>query len=191
MDHPPRPADEPSENGWADARFLELARNGGQGEAYRLLLAHSTRLRGYLSSRYLTQLGGTDGVEEIVHEAAWKAIESASTYQPGRGGVLFWVWRIGVNHALDRIRSDEARRARERAVARPEQREVEELLRFVCEAIARLPEPFRTVLQSDLEQGEGCSGELAKEFEVGIQTVYNWRLKAHALIAPLLGPLFQ
>jgi RNA polymerase sigma factor (sigma-70 family) len=191
MDDPPRPDDPSSKSGWSDARFLKLARNGGQGEAYRLLFAHLTKLRWSLTSKYLAELGGPDGVEELLHETAWKATDSVAGYEPCRGGVLFWAWEIGVNRALDRIRSEESRHAREKAVARHEAAQTEELLQNMREAIARLPDPYRTVLEHDLERGEGCSSELAKRFSVSIQTVYNWRFKAHDLIAPLLRPLIQ
>lgn len=174
-----------NEQGWSDSRFLELARNGGQDEAYLLIFDHLTKLRGYLASLYCVELGGTQGVEGVVHETAWKAVENVGSYKPDRGGVLFWAWRIGVNLALDYLRSEEARHDREKIVAQIEGTEDKELLSFVHEAIERLPDPYRTILLFDLEHdGRGPASDLAKRFQVEIQTIYNWRLQARAILAP-------
>lgn len=180
--------EEPSENGWSDSAFLEMARNGGQGEAYLLLCAELGRLRVYLSARFALDLGGVQGVEEILHDTARKAIESIQTYEPERGGVRFWAWKLGVNLAIDKVRSECSQRARERAVARSESTVVDELLDQLHEAIECLIDPYRGIVTFDLEHGgRGPSEDLAARLGVTTQTIYNWRRQAHGMLRQLLS----
>ena len=157
---------------------MALAREGRPEDAYRLLLAHFGQLRGYLHACYGCELGGSEGIEELLHDAAWKAVEKARTYRPERGGLLFWAWQIGAHLAMDQMRSDRARRSRERRVARS--------ARSVREAIDSLPDPFRTILHFDLDHhGRGPADQLAARLGVKVQTIYNWRNLARAMLRPL------
>jgi len=188
MEDPPWPDEDLPVNGWSDSGFLGLATNGSQDDAYRMLFEHFGRLRGYLSVRYLCELGGSTGVEEIVHEAAWKAVESVRSYSPLKGGVHLWAWTIGVRLAQDRIRSESARRRREQATAKSAQEPVHSKdAQHLREALESLPEPHRTILIFDLEHGGlGPTPELAARLQLEVQTVYNLRRQARKMLADKL-----
>jgi RNA polymerase sigma factor (sigma-70 family) len=177
--------DEPED--WSDARFLELARGEGREQAYRLLVAHLTRLRGYLEPQFSPELGGPLGVEEVVHEAAWRAVERVASYRPERGGVLHWAWSIGVHLAKDRVRAEQARHVRERTVARTEGVDAGDLLELVLAAIEGLPDRSRAILRFDLDHdGLGPAAEIAAQLGVSVKTIYNLRVEARAQLKDVL-----
>lgn len=170
---------EPGDDGWSDVRFLAMAKNGSKGEAYGYLLANLGRLRGYLRARFPAELGGDQGIEELLHEVAWKAVEGVESYRPMRGGARVWVFKMGANRAIDVVRAEASRRSREAAVARGKAVSVDEFAQRVLDAIHSLGPPYRDVLLFDLEHGGTAPAEvLAAHFEVTKQTVYNWRSKA-------------
>lgn len=177
VDAPSGPS-EPGDDGWSDQHFLEMAQNGRRGCAYECLLHLGLgRLRGYLRARFHSELGGKFGIEELLHEVAWKAVECVGSYRPENGCVRAWAFWIGVNLAIDRVRSEAARRSREEDAARSRVASVDH--QRVMDAIQALPAPYRDVLLLDLEHGGTAPGRLlAEHFGVARQTIYNWRNEA-------------
>jgi DNA-directed RNA polymerase specialized sigma24 family protein len=182
----------PEEEGaWLDRRFPALMAAGRRDEAYRLIKPHLGALSAQMRRRYGPELGGPPGIEALVHDTAWKAIESWQSYRPARGGIAFWAFCIGRNLTRDLLREQRARRERERGAASSAVAPAEnELAREVRDGIDALPEPSRTLLRSDLEH-DGCaeSKDLAAYFGVQAQTIHDWRRRAHHLLRERLQGL--
>jgi DNA-directed RNA polymerase specialized sigma24 family protein len=172
------------ESAWLDRRFPALMTAGRRDEAYLLIKSHMGALSAQMRRRYGPELGGPPGIEALVHDTAWRAVESWASYRPARGGIAFWAFCIGRNLTRDLLREQCARREREKAAASGGVAPAEnEVAMEVREAIDALPEPSRTLLRLDLEHG-GCAGakDLAAYFGVQVQTIYNWRRRAHHLL---------
>lgn len=161
--------------------------------AYALLASCSARLRGYLRMRYQDQLGGRQGVEEVVSAALWQAIERGSTYRPERGELGFWLWRIGVHLAQDEIRRTAVRRRHESGAAGEAAagRSPTDLRRVVEEAIDRLrDERHRWILRADLDHGGlAPAAVLSQQLGLAEQTILNLRNVARKQVRPLLEGL--
>jgi RNA polymerase sigma factor (sigma-70 family) len=174
------PEDGPhEERSGLEREFFALLGAERPGDAHRLLHRSLRFAEGWLLCRYGGELGGRPGVEELVHDAACRALERIDGYRPGCRGLLFWSWTIALHLALDRVRSERARREREQEVARPEASEQAQLQHDVREAIAQLPEHFQTLLRLDLEYGGHAPiAVLVAALGVAPQTIYNWRTQA-------------
>ena len=76
-----------------------------------------------------TVTGGGPDAEDLAQEALLRAVRSLGTYQPSRGPVEAWLWRIVVNAARDSAsRRQRLRELTQRLglLARPESESVEE-----------------------------------------------------------------
>ena len=177
----------------AGGRFVRLLRRRQRDRAFELLAENAGRLRGYLTVRFSGQIGGRQGVEEVISAAIWKAIEHGQSYRPERGELAFWLWRIGVHLAQDEVRKATTRRRHESHAARDPriQREREELQSAVREAIGRLrDERHRLILTTDLEYGGlAPAAHLSEKLGLAEQTILNLRNEARKLIRPLLVEL--
>lgn len=72
----------------------------GEGEAFSVLVErHQTRLL-RLAER---MLGDVEEARDAVQEVFLKAFRGAAGFKP-RGGVFTWLYRIAVNHCLNRLR---------------------------------------------------------------------------------------
>ncbi|TDJ66288.1 MAG: hypothetical protein E2O39_16725 [Planctomycetota bacterium] len=87
-----------------DDAFVRLTSRGETQAARKLASRHVARLRGYLNAVHGTALGGPEAVEELIAETIERAL-GAETYRPDRGGIDFWLFTLGRDLALDRIRS--------------------------------------------------------------------------------------
>ncbi len=133
--------------------FRRLVEERSIDEAFELLLRHSDRTRGYLRLRFGPFLGGRTGVEVTVVETILRAIQDPSDLDlDARGGLEFWLFRKGIAVAQDRIRADMngGNGVWTDALPSEEQRIAREALE---DAIQRLPEDERAVVELDVEHG--------------------------------------
>lgn len=100
-----------------------------------------------------------------------------------------WLHRVATNRALDRMRSEQRRKAREASYVaeRPSNVDVEwgDIYEYVDEAIADLPEQLRELVVAHYLQDKSHS-EIAKELDVSYKTVSRWTAKGVDLIGKSL-----
>ncbi len=147
--------------------------------------------------RFEPELGGRQGVEEIISHAIWKAIEHGATYRPSRGELGFWLWRIGVNEAQDELRRTQTRRRHETVAARAPTPDADsrraDLQAAIREVIENLSDArYRTILSTDLEHGGlAPAAILSATLGVAEQTALNLRNEARKAVRPLLERLLN
>ena len=182
---------------------LELARSARSGDA-AAARALTTRHNQRLYRTAFSILKDRAEAEEAVQEAYLKAFSSLDGFQ-GLSAFGTWLTRITVNEALGRRRSRERRRRRleDRGVAliedyrealMPDARDDadETLMRrqmagLLEGAIARLPEPFRTVFVLR-EVNELSAEDTAAALGVGVATVKTRLFRARRRLREDLGP---
>jgi DNA-directed RNA polymerase specialized sigma24 family protein len=114
-----------------DAAFATLTSRGESQAARELASSHVGRLRGFLNANCASDLGGPLSVEELIQETIELALQRAKTYRPEQCALNLWLFMLGRDLALDRVRSDR------KPVEPPATRE--EVLRDFCEAREELP----------------------------------------------------
>ncbi len=140
----------------------------GETEAYALLVRkHQARIRGFC----LWTLGNAAEADDAAQEVFIKAYRGLGAFR-GTAGFSTWLHRIAVNHCRDLLRrrvrerteSWDALREREgeQAEARIAQDPPAAQRRQLQEALAQLPEQYRTILI--LREAEGMSYQELAEF---------------------------
>jgi len=146
--------------------------------------------------------------EEAVQSAYVSAFASLDTFE-GRSSLSTWLTRIVVNEALGRLRAQKRRRNQLEGAgvavledyreafmrgseARPPDVALarEQMRRLLEQAVAMLPETFRTVFV--LREGDGLSGEeTAEALDLPVATVktrlHRARRKLQQILAPQIG----
>ena len=76
-----------------------------------LLLQQADELCAYFVLRFGRRLGGRDGIEAVLRLAATKAVQAGATFDPARGELRGWLFRICERKAIEeaRARVDPAR----------------------------------------------------------------------------------
>ena len=90
-----------------DRNLVRRVRSGDRRALERLYEGHKRRLLGFL----VRTLGGDRALAEDVFQEVWmKVLENIGRYREGQGTFRAWLFRIGSNAAVDRLRR-EARRS--------------------------------------------------------------------------------
>src|SRR6267378_760487 len=123
-------------------RELIVAMAAGDSEALRSLNARYGRMLAALARRFLSN---ESDAEEVVADVLWQAWREAKTFDAARGSVSVWLVTLARSRAIDRLRSNRARK--------PPSGE-----QPASEAVAGLDSNERAALQlayfSDLSQSE-------------------------------------
>lgn len=186
--------------GLGDVELMVLARQGDAMAARVVTTRNNQRL--YRAA--FSILKDRPEAEEAVQEAYLKAFAAFDSFN-GQSTFSTWLTRITVNEALGRRRSRERHRRRleDRGVSliedyrealMPDAREDadEALMRrqvagLLEGAIARLPEPFRTVFVLR-EVNELSAEETAEALGIGVPTVKTRLFRARRRLREDLGP---
>ena len=175
--------------------FIRMIDQGDREGACRLLLKLSGKARGRLM-QVLGKIGGLGEADDLLYCAVWRAVERAETYDPSKGGLSYWLWRIADNILRDRLRELRRRRALEGSVI-PGLDSIcdyhsDSLYLELVEILRRLPDPSRTILLTDLDYGGlAPASVLARRLGKAEQTVLNLRWEARKLAKPYLQQLFE
>lgn len=143
-------------------RDLVVAMAAGDAEALRSLNARYGRMLAGLARRFLSN---ESDAEEVVADVLWQAWREARTFDATRASVSVWLVTLARSRAIDRLRSNRARKPPpgEQPAAEPAQDPASDIdqakrARVVRAALARLDAHERTALQlayfSDLSQSE-------------------------------------
>jgi RNA polymerase sigma-70 factor (ECF subfamily) len=155
--------------------------------------------------RLITALRSVSGSSEEAEDIAQEAFVQAYLKLPafaGESAFYTWLYRIAFNGAISRRRKqrstgsvDERREAsgaepRDEGESAPERVLRQERARLIQQAVAELPEEFRTVLV--LREMEGCDYDtIAQILELPIGTVrsrlHRARLQLKEILAAVLG----
>jgi RNA polymerase sigma-70 factor (ECF subfamily) len=123
----------------------------GDSEAFRMLTQRYGRM---VYATALRVLGNPADAEDVAQDCFEKLARTSNT--PG-GYLGPWLHRMAVNRALDRVRSDGARKRRETAYegGKPSSTELDwdDIYPLVDEAIDRLPEKLRRALVAHYLEG--------------------------------------
>lgn len=167
----------------------------GDSEALAELMA---RHRRSLTARLERMLRSRAEAEEIVQETFLKAWQRAADFDPRRSTPAGWLSIIAKSKAIDHIRSERARRARELdAPNRPRgfgeaigctRLESEERRRLLNDALDRLPHPQRECLELAYYL-ELSHAQIAEHLDQPLGTVKS-RLRLGLMrLAPALTPV--
>lgn len=120
------------------------------------------RHAGYLVGICMSKLGTADEAEEIAGDILWELWQGAGGYDPSRCRLRTWLYAVGRNRCVDRLRS-RARAPRQEAVsdtlpappnANPAHRAADrETLRKVSAAFEAIPSEHRRALELCVYQG--------------------------------------
>jgi RNA polymerase sigma-70 factor (ECF subfamily) len=145
---------------------------------------------GFLRALARGMLRDEHAAEDAVQQAFLRALARPPE---ARGFLRAWLARVVRQRVLNRVREDEHRAARERAVARPERddsagrAELElALQREVAAALAELDEPYRTTLHLRYFRGL-TPAAIARELGVPPKTVETRLTRAHARLRTRLA----
>src|ERR1700685_641817 len=143
-------------------RDLVVAMAAGNSEALRSLNARYGRMLAALARRFLNN---ESDAEEVVADVLWQAWRDAKTFDSTRGSVSVWLVTLARSRAIDRLRSNRARKPPigEQPTSEPIPEPAAELheiqrARIIRAALAELESKERTALElayfSDLSQSE-------------------------------------
>lgn len=171
-----------------DAAMLRRAVQQVPGAVEALVARHGDRL-----CSFLTRLVRDPAwAEDLTQETLLRALREPDQYDP-QWPLCTWLFRIGRNLALDLLRREMARSARDRrahaatealpAVVTAEHQEFQAALE---QALQQLPEGFRTVFV--LRDGENLTyEEIAAVLGIPVKTVSSRLHRARQQLRALLG----
>ncbi len=93
----------------ADRKLAERVRRGDRRALMKVYRRHSAALLGFL----VKMLRDRAAAEDVFQEVWMKVLQIASDYDPARGTIRGWLFRIAANAAVDRRRRDTVRRGEE------------------------------------------------------------------------------
>lgn len=176
-----RPRETAGETAAGDDETLIERIAGGDSVALSLLYDRYARL---VFGMALRVLANREAAEDIVQETFWRVWRRSSTFRTSRGQVAAWITGIAHNLAIDELRRQRSRpNPVYDAEDRPVLRELEdtrsdvvgaaldgERRRLISEALARIPEEQRAVIELAYFAGLSQS-EIAEQLQNPIGTV--------------------
>ncbi len=164
-----------------DAAILMEARRGSQRAFDKLRRQHDQPLRGFVARRV-----GIDAADDLTQEI-WLACWQALPKYEGRSRFKAWLYGIATHKCADclRARVQEERRhdaARREEMQAPDAYRAVELRHTVLEALSRLPDAQREVLEL-YYYAELTLVEIAQALNRNLNTVKYQFYRAHDLVA--------
>jgi RNA polymerase sigma-70 factor (ECF subfamily) len=93
----------------ADHLLADRVRRGDRRALMKVYRQHRAALLGFL----VKMLGDRATAEDVFQDVWMKVLQIASDYEPSRGTLRGWLFRIASNAAVDRMRRDAVRRGEE------------------------------------------------------------------------------
>ncbi|MDX1388268.1 MAG: sigma-70 family RNA polymerase sigma factor [Acidobacteriota bacterium] len=93
----------------ADRKLAERVRRGDRRALMKVYRQHRAALLGFL----VKMVGDRATAEDVFQEVWMKVLQVATEYEPTRGSLRGWLFRIAANAAVDRMRRDAVRRGEE------------------------------------------------------------------------------
>lgn len=172
-----------------DAEIVAMLRAGGEEGLRQILRVYGPRVKWLLKDRFGDLLADLDAAA-VLNEALLKVYTSIGMFDPSKGTLGTWFWRIAMNTARDLLRGQ--RRHRHEPLTEdpyepgePGESLAEEetmpapVLRDLQEAIESLPDLQRSIIRADLACG-GVAGAawLARRYGTTESSIYVSRNKA-------------
>lgn len=174
----------------SDPEIVALLQDAGEDGLRQLLQVHGPRVNWLLKDRFGDVLAEPD-LAAALNEAAYRAFRAIRTFDPAKGTLRGWFWRIAANAAHNLLRA-ESRHAHLDLTYDPydqprppgsleedERPASSEALQDLQEAIEALPDLQRKVIRADLASGDVAGAAwLARKYATTEGSIYMARSRA-------------
>jgi len=170
-------------NEWTDKQLVEQSQSGDQAAYAVLVKRHSRPL--FLAC--LGRLGNVHDAEDVTQETLIRGYTQITTLKdPDK--FIQWLLRIGRNGCTDILRKRvlQNQHATERLECRPTDTKPDDRLGTLRQALARLPEQYRAILQLHYFDGHKTK-ELAAFLKISHQGARTRLFRARRKLADILA----
>ncbi len=172
-----------------DSAIVAQLRAGGDEGVRQLLRDHGPKVMWLLKSRFGYLLPEAD-IEALLNDATFKVFRSIRLFDPSKGSLVGWYWRIAANtarkllhHQMRRgrldLKADSYWQDRAPASLAEENPALARTLKDLHEAIEQLPDLQRKIIGADLDSGDIADANcLARKYSTTVESIYVSRNKA-------------